>query len=128
MPTSVEYDGGLPIQIISTTLVSGRRNTAKTVKFGLDNEQIWSCSPRWKGSLKHQKLGIRRQPQLISPTNEMKKDCSIVVVGAGVFGLTTALELALQGYSNITVLDRHVPPVRRKRCLTTDMDSSNPPI
>lgn len=42
----------------------------------------------------------------------MNKDWTIVVVGAGVFGLTTALELALQGYCNITVLDRHVPPVR----------------
>lgn len=42
----------------------------------------------------------------------MNKDWNIVVVGAGVFGLTTALELALQGYCNITVLDRHVPPVR----------------
>ncbi|KIV94241.1 hypothetical protein PV10_02025 [Exophiala mesophila] len=41
----------------------------------------------------------------------MKKDWNIVVVGAGIFGLTTALELALQGYRNITVLDRHVPPV-----------------
>lgn len=43
----------------------------------------------------------------------MRKDWNIVVVGAGVFGLTTALELVLQGYSNVTVLDRHVPPVRR---------------
>ncbi|TPX12692.1 uncharacterized protein E0L32_000869 [Thyridium curvatum] len=41
----------------------------------------------------------------------MKKDSDIVVVGAGLFGLTTALELALQGYRNVTVLDRHVPPV-----------------
>lgn len=47
----------------------------------------------------------------------MKKDKNIVVVGAGVFGLTTALELALQGYRNITVLDRHVPPVREVRLL-----------
>ncbi|KAK5045934.1 hypothetical protein LTR84_008720 [Exophiala bonariae] len=41
----------------------------------------------------------------------MKKDWNIVVVGAGVFGLTTALELALQGYRKVIVLDRHVPPV-----------------
>ena len=44
----------------------------------------------------------------------MKKDWNIVVVGAGAFGLTTALELALQGYRNITVLDRDVPPVRKE--------------
>lgn len=36
---------------------------------------------------------------------------AIVVVGAGVFGLTTALELAQRGYSNVTVLDRLAPPV-----------------
>jgi sarcosine oxidase/L-pipecolate oxidase len=35
----------------------------------------------------------------------------ILIVGAGVFGLSTALELTKRGYQNITVLDRHVPPV-----------------
>ncbi|KAL2816975.1 FAD dependent oxidoreductase [Aspergillus granulosus] len=34
----------------------------------------------------------------------------ILIVGAGVFGLSTALELTKRGYQNITVLDRHVPP------------------
>ncbi|RDW86103.1 NAD(P)/FAD-dependent oxidoreductase [Aspergillus mulundensis] len=36
---------------------------------------------------------------------------SILIIGAGVFGLSTALELTRRGYTNITVLDRHVPPV-----------------
>ncbi|KAL4767062.1 FAD dependent oxidoreductase [Aspergillus nidulans var. acristatus] len=40
-----------------------------------------------------------------------RKTDSILVIGAGVFGLSTALELAKRGYTNITVLDRHVPPV-----------------
>lgn len=36
----------------------------------------------------------------------------ILIVGAGVFGLTLAQELAAnRGYTNITVLDRHPPPV-----------------
>ncbi|KAF2009053.1 FAD-dependent oxidoreductase [Aaosphaeria arxii CBS 175.79] len=35
----------------------------------------------------------------------------IVIVGAGVFGLSTALELSKLGYKDIVVLDRHVPPV-----------------
>lgn len=35
----------------------------------------------------------------------------IVIIGAGVFGLSTALELHEQGYTNIVILDRHVPPV-----------------
>lgn len=39
------------------------------------------------------------------------KTDSIIIVGAGVFGLSTALELSKRGYENITVLDRHVPPV-----------------
>ncbi len=35
----------------------------------------------------------------------------IVIVGAGVFGLSTALELSRKGYTSITVLDRSLPPV-----------------
>ncbi|KAL4930249.1 uncharacterized protein BDV17DRAFT_289853 [Aspergillus undulatus] len=35
----------------------------------------------------------------------------ILITGAGVFGLSTALELTRRGYTNIAVLDRHVPPV-----------------
>lgn len=50
--------------------------------------------------------------RLAGHTNTMEKDRNVVVVGAGVFGLTTALELTLQGYRNVIVLDRHVPPVR----------------
>jgi ribulose 1,5-bisphosphate synthetase/thiazole synthase len=37
---------------------------------------------------------------------------SIVIVGAGIFGLSTAYQLASEGYRNIVVLDRHMPPVR----------------
>ncbi|KAL4971950.1 FAD dependent oxidoreductase [Aspergillus desertorum] len=40
-----------------------------------------------------------------------RKSDSILIVGAGVFGLSTAFELTKRGYTNITVLDRHVPPV-----------------
>jgi len=41
----------------------------------------------------------------------MNKEQKIIIIGAGVFGLSTALELSRRGYSNITVLDRHAPPV-----------------
>ncbi|KAH8884068.1 FAD dependent oxidoreductase [Thozetella sp. PMI_491] len=41
----------------------------------------------------------------------MHKNCRIVIIGAGVFGLSTALQLRKNGFNNITVLDRHVPPV-----------------
>lgn len=40
----------------------------------------------------------------------LSKSDSILIVGAGVFGLSTALELKKRGYSNITVLDRYTPP------------------
>jgi sarcosine oxidase/L-pipecolate oxidase len=42
---------------------------------------------------------------------ELSHDDPIVIVGAGVFGLSTALELCQRGYKNITVLDRMLPPV-----------------
>lgn len=36
----------------------------------------------------------------------VKKDSKIILVGSGVFGLSTALHLASNGYTNITVFDR----------------------
>ncbi|KAF5013020.1 hypothetical protein FDECE_967 [Fusarium decemcellulare] len=43
--------------------------------------------------------------------NPVSKDEPIVIVGAGVFGLSTALELKKRGYQNVTVIDRYLPPV-----------------
>jgi len=40
----------------------------------------------------------------------LSKESSILIVGAGVFGLSTALHLAQDGYTNITVLDRENVP------------------
>lgn len=42
---------------------------------------------------------------------ELSRDESILIVGAGVFGLSTALALKERGFSNITVIDRYNPPV-----------------
>lgn len=39
------------------------------------------------------------------------KDAPILIVGAGVFGLTLARELCQRRYTRLTVLDRHPPPV-----------------
>jgi sarcosine oxidase/L-pipecolate oxidase len=36
----------------------------------------------------------------------------ILIIGGGLFGLTTALELRKRGYENITVLDRTLPPAQ----------------
>jgi glycine/D-amino acid oxidase-like deaminating enzyme len=41
----------------------------------------------------------------------MDQNSKIVVVGAGLFGLATAKQLASEGYRNILVVDRHMPPV-----------------
>lgn len=37
----------------------------------------------------------------------LKKTDPIVIVGAGIFGLSTALHLARRGYTNVTVLDKN---------------------
>ncbi|KAM0545376.1 hypothetical protein ACHAPJ_011360 [Fusarium lateritium] len=47
---------------------------------------------------------------MASPSNFRKHE-PILIVGAGVFGLSTALELSKRGFSNITVLDRYNVPV-----------------
>ncbi|KAH6662673.1 FAD dependent oxidoreductase [Plectosphaerella plurivora] len=39
------------------------------------------------------------------------KEDPIIIIGAGVFGLSTALELKSRGYKSITILDRFLPPV-----------------
>ncbi|KAL6702383.1 hypothetical protein ACN47E_002349 [Coniothyrium glycines] len=41
----------------------------------------------------------------------LKYNDRIIIIGAGVFGLSTARELASRGCTNITVLDRFPPPV-----------------
>ncbi|OJJ63948.1 hypothetical protein ASPSYDRAFT_140286 [Aspergillus sydowii CBS 593.65] len=43
--------------------------------------------------------------------SEHLKSDSILIVGAGIFGLGTALELSKRGYTNITVIDRYNVPV-----------------
>ncbi|KAI8235343.1 hypothetical protein K4K57_004737 [Colletotrichum sp. SAR 10_99] len=41
----------------------------------------------------------------------MDKNAQIVIIGAGLFGLSVARQLALDGCKNIKVLDRRMPPV-----------------
>ncbi|KAM0323763.1 hypothetical protein ACHAQA_008700 [Verticillium albo-atrum] len=47
----------------------------------------------------------------MTPRPATSKAEAIVIVGAGVFGLSTAHELAKRGYINVTVVDRYLPPV-----------------
>jgi sarcosine oxidase/L-pipecolate oxidase len=37
----------------------------------------------------------------------LSKNMPINIVGAGIFGLSTALHLARRGYKNVTVFDKH---------------------
>ncbi|KAF9869891.1 sarcosine oxidase [Colletotrichum karsti] len=41
----------------------------------------------------------------------MNKDDRVIIVGAGVFGLSTAAQLASEGFKHVVVVDRHTPPV-----------------
>lgn len=40
----------------------------------------------------------------------IEKDSKILIVGAGVFGLSTGLALARQGYQNVKIVDRENIP------------------
>lgn len=40
----------------------------------------------------------------------VSQDSSIVIVGGGTWGCSTALHLARRGYNNVTVLDAHPIP------------------
>lgn len=50
-------------------------------------------------------------PLVMSRQGPRSKNEPIVIIGAGVFGLSTALELKTRGYSQVTILDRYLPPV-----------------
>lgn len=41
------------------------------------------------------------------PRRQLQKTDPVVIVGAGAFGLSTSLHLALRGYKNVNVFDRH---------------------
>ncbi|KAG4258947.1 hypothetical protein FPRO03_13413 [Fusarium proliferatum] len=42
--------------------------------------------------------------------SSLNKDSSILIIGAGTFGISTAYHLAKRGYTNITCIDRHPWP------------------
>jgi NADPH-dependent 2,4-dienoyl-CoA reductase/sulfur reductase-like enzyme len=54
---------------------------------------------------------VYRQLSLQTMDKDKNKNSRIVVVGAGVFGLSIAHQLACEGYKDVVVLDRHMPPV-----------------
>ncbi|KAH6890280.1 FAD dependent oxidoreductase [Thelonectria olida] len=45
-----------------------------------------------------------------SPNVSLRKDSSILIIGAGTFGISTAYHLVQRGYSDITCIDRHPWP------------------
>lgn len=77
---------------------------------------MWPCWPR-REKPPGTKIQDPNFTRFARHRDRMKKDWNIVVIGAGIFGLTTALELVLQGYRNVTILDRHVPPVGEESTL-----------
>lgn len=40
-------------------------------------------------------------------TSSIQKEDPILIIGAGIFGLSTAIYLGQQGYTNVTVIDKH---------------------
>jgi sarcosine oxidase / L-pipecolate oxidase len=41
------------------------------------------------------------------PNRQLQNTDRIIIIGAGAFGLSTSLHLALRGYKHVTVFDRH---------------------
>ena len=41
------------------------------------------------------------------PERRLQKSDRIIIIGAGAFGLSTSLHLALRGYKKVKVFDRH---------------------
>lgn len=64
-------------------------------------------------SLEFHSLSDPRSLLLLNPSKcpIMEKQQRVIIMGAGIFGLSTARQLAIEGYQNITILDRHMPPV-----------------
>jgi sarcosine oxidase / L-pipecolate oxidase len=70
---------------------------------------FWNYSLPFPG---YKNLLIEKHSEMLEAARKpLSYDDAIVIVGAGVFGLTTALALRQQGYKSITVLDRMMPPV-----------------
>lgn len=46
----------------------------------------------------------------LPPTNQALSQRSVLIIGGGTFGTTTAYFLAKQGYKDVKVLDRWAPP------------------
>ena len=53
----------------------------------------------------------------------VKPDSTIVIVGAGCFGLSTAYHLLKRGFTNVTVLDR-AERLPAKDAASTDLNKS----
>jgi len=47
---------------------------------------------------------------MASPPKTISKNSSILIIGAGTWGCSTALHLARRGYTSITALDAHPLP------------------
>ncbi|KAI7763273.1 hypothetical protein LZL87_012890 [Fusarium oxysporum] len=79
--------------------------------WALVDPKISQMTPLYgESSSRPQDAMIRISTHYIHPLTETQTS-KIVIIGAGLFGLTTAKQLALEGHQNITVIDRHMPPV-----------------
>lgn len=83
------------------SLRPGRHHPLSLRLYSAENSTLKSCTTTWNTN-RHNILF-----QLAEMAGSPSKADHVIIVGAGVFGLSTAIHLAQRGYNNISVFDRH---------------------
>lgn len=110
--TTCERLGPVPVAQIGQKVTKTRCSQNPSLRFEFQGPLLiharYQCTLLLLAYHIQPKFGVVWHPSTMGPS----KDKHLLIVGAGVFGLSTALELKLRGYKHVVVADRYLPPVR----------------